>query len=130
MIDPKTIEEHLSEGFNHELGIHLLEIKDSFALAEIDIEKKHLNPYGIVHGGCIFTLMDTVGGIAARTQGDAVTTSSSNITFLNPANDAKKLIARAEKIKNGKNLLIYDVVTTDEKGILIAKSTLTYFRLP
>ena len=129
MFDLKKIIQRENVGFNRELGIHLLDVCDSFARAEIEIEEKHLNPFGIVHGGCIFSLMDTVGGIAACTQGNAVTTSSCSVSFLN-AGSGKKLIAQAEKIKNGKNLLVYDVTVTDENETLIAKSTLTYFKLP
>ena len=130
MFDLHTVIQRENVGFNRELGIRLIEVRDSFACGEIKLEEKHLNPFGNVHGGSIFTLMDTIGGVAASTQGNFVATSSSAITFLNPASKGDTLIARAEKIKNGKSLLIYELTVTTEKEVLIAKATFTYFRLP
>lgn len=115
-------------GYNSYLGIEFTQIKDNFAQAEIEVEQKHLNPRGVVHGGCIFSLMDTAGGVAAITSGNLITTSSSHVTFLNPA-ACKRLIARATEIKVGKSLLVFDVEATDENGRLLAKGTFTYFRL-
>ena len=119
-----------NSGFNRELGIRFAELKEGYARAELTITSKHLNPYGAVHGGCIFSLMDTAGGAAAVARGNRISTSSGSISFMNAATQSEKLIAEAEELKNGKHLLVYDVTVKDESGRLIAKSTITYFRLP
>ena len=116
-------------GFASDIGIKILSISEGYAKAEINIEKKHLNPGNSVHGGCIFSLADTVGGAAAWSRGNYVVTSSSNINYLNPAIESKRLIGIAKEIKFGKKILVYDVEIWDEKDRLIAKVTNTYYNL-
>ena len=116
-------------GFASDIGIKILSISEGYAKAEINIEKKHLNPGNSVHGGCIFSLADTVGGTAAWSRGNYVVTSSSNINYLNPAIESKRLIGIAKEIKFGKKILVYDVEIWDEKDRLIAKVTNTYYNL-
>lgn len=116
-------------GFNKDIGIKIISISDGYAKAEIDIEERHLNPGKSVHGGCIFTLADTVGGCAAWTRGSYIATCSSSINYLNPAINTKKLIGIANEIKCGKNILVYDVEIYDEKDILIAKVSNSYYKL-
>ena len=131
MIDQKMMEllKRENTGFNLELGIEFVEIRKDYARTEILIGSKHLNPQGIVHGGCTFSLMDATGGVAALMQGYYVSTASSDIHYLNPAANTQKLIGEANVIKNGKNLLVYDVEARDQDHTLIAKATFTYFRL-
>lgn len=130
-INFEKIIEHINGlgGFASDIGIKILSISKGYAKAEINIEKKHLNPGNSVHGGCIFSLADTVGGVAAWSRGNYVVTSSSNINYLNPAIDSKRLIGIAKEIKFGKKILIYDVEIWDEKDRLIAKVTNTYYSL-
>ncbi|WP_455539440.1 PaaI family thioesterase [Terrisporobacter sp.] len=117
------------DGFAKEIGVKILSISKGYAKAEVDIEKKHINPGNSVHGGCIFTLADIVGGSAAWSRGNYVVTTSSNITYLNPALDCKKIIAIAREIKQGKNILVYDIDVFDENNKLIAKATNSYFNI-
>ena len=79
-----------------------------------------------MHGGCIFTLADTVGGCAAWTRGSYVATASSNINYLNAAIDCKKVVAIAREMKAGKKFLVYEVDIFDDKDNLIAKVSNTY----
>lgn len=115
--------------FSNGIGIRMVEISEGYAKAEIIIEEKHLNPGNSVHGGCIFTLADTVGGAAAWSRGNYVATTSSNINYLNPALNTKKLVATAKEIKFGKSILVYEVEIWDEKDRLIAKATNSYYNI-
>lgn len=117
------------DGFAKNIGIKVLSISKGYAKASMDIDKSHLNPGNSVHGGCIFTLADTVGGVAAWSRGNYVVTTSSNITYLNPAIESKKLIGIAKEIKYGKSILVYEVEIWDEKDRLIAKATNSYYNL-
>jgi len=125
----KSLLERENTGYNKEMGIVFTDIQKDYAKAEISIEDKHLNPNKHIHGGCIFALMDTVGGVAAIMQGNLITTASSDIHYINPGFHTKKLFAEARPIKNGKNLLVYDVEAKDDQNTVLAKATFTYFRL-
>ncbi|MDO5146627.1 MAG: PaaI family thioesterase [Eubacteriales bacterium] len=111
------------------MGIRVTDAAPGWARGEMNFEKYHLNPIGSVHGGVIFFLADSVGGTAACTRGSVVTTSNGMIHYLKPAINPKKLIAEAEEIKAGKNILIYDVYIRTEDDTLIAKATMEYYSM-
>lgn len=116
-------------GFTKEMQMIVTEVADGYARVEMDISAEHGNPIGSVHGGVIFSLADTAGGVAATSKGSFVTTVTGNINYLNPAIDVKKLIATTKEIKAGKNILVYDVTVRDEKENVIAESRMTYYSL-
>lgn len=116
-------------GTNAQLGIALTDLGPGWAEGEMEIKEIHCNPLGSVHGGMLFTFADSVGGSAAATRGSWIVTSTSSISFFNAALHEKKLIAKAKELKAGKNLLTYEIEIFNEKGILIAKSTIEYVSL-
>lgn len=46
------------------LGITVLEMKAGYCKGEMLVRSELNNPLGMVHGGVIFSLADTVGGLA------------------------------------------------------------------
>lgn len=117
------------QGFAYDVGIRITEISEGYAEGEIEILPRHVNPMGTVHGGVIFTLMDTVGGSAAISRGTYVTTSSSHVIYINAARGTSKLRAVAKEIKSGRTLQDIDIEVFDDNDKLIAKSTMVYYRL-
>ena len=73
-----------------------------------------------MHGGCIFTLADTIGGSAALTHGVKVVTLDSTIHYLKPALHTEKLIAEAREIKYGSTVAVYEVSITNAEGDLLS----------
>lgn len=116
------------EGFIKENNIKLEELKENYSKISLEIEDKHLNPYGIVHGGILFALADTAMGIAARTKNENVLTVNAQIDYLKPAK-TKKLYATASSIKIGHTLSVYKTEITDENDKLIAICTGTFIFL-
>lgn len=116
-------------GFTKEMGMRVTEAGDGYARVEMDIEEHLSNPIGSVHGGVIFALADTAGGVAATSKGSFVTTVTGDINYLNPAIKVKKLTAVTREIKAGKNILVYDVTVMDERERVIAESRMTYYSL-
>ncbi len=115
--------------FARELGIRTVEIRSGYARSELNIAERHLNFIGSVHGGCLFSLADTVCGSAAASHGFYCTTINGNINYLTAAIDVSRLIAEAREIKHGKRIDVYDVEIRDEKGTLLAQGTFSYFNL-
>lgn len=116
-------------GFTREMGMEVTEVSEGFAKVEMEVTEACGNPIGSVHGGVIFALADTAGGVAATSRGSFVTTVTGNINYLNAAIGTKKLIAEAREIKAGKNILVYDVKVLDEAGQVIADTRMTYYSL-
>ena len=115
--------------FSREIGLKIIEIKEEYAKGEIIIEDRHRNIHGTVHGGCIFALGDSVAGIAAMAAGLPVVTVSGNINYLAPAQESEKLIAKAQKVKIGTKISVYDVEIKDETDKLIATGTYTFINI-
>lgn len=114
-------------GFIPLLGIEFLEAALGYCKGELTVREELANPYGMVHGGCIFTLADTIGGSAALTHGKPIVTVDSSIHYLSPAVNTTKLIAEAREIKYGSKIAVYEVNITNDNGELLATSTMSYF---
>lgn len=115
-------------GFINEMGMELLEIKECYARGRIIILEKHLNPMGTVHGGLLFGLCDTIGGIAAMTTGSNVVTLNSSICYLSPAANTEYIVAEATVVRDGRTTAIYDVYVRTAEGVDVAKTTITYYK--
>jgi len=117
------------DGFVAATGIKCTEVKEGYAVGEIVITPEHLNPIGTVHGGAIFTLADTIGGIAAISRGGNCTTVSSDIVYLSPTMNSKKIIAISQEIKHGKRMSTIDTLIIDDNDTKIAKVMGVYYYL-
>lgn len=115
--------------FDHNVGIEITEIRKGYARGKVDIGEKHINFIGSVHGGLSFSLADTVGGAAAVSHGELVTTVSANINFLAPAIGVEKLAAEATEVKHGRNISVYDVRVFDENERMIAQGNFSYYSM-
>ncbi|MCI9033014.1 MAG: PaaI family thioesterase [Lachnospiraceae bacterium] len=111
------------------LGITVLEMKAGYCKGEMLVRSELNNPLGMVHGGVIFSLADTVGGLAviAHDCHENLVTLSSNINYLRPAIHTPKLIAEARAVKHGSKVAVYTVDIMDAEGVLIASTTTSYF---
>lgn len=117
-------------GFTKEMGMIVTEVKAGYARVEMELDSRSYNPIGSTHGGVIFAIADTAGGVAASSRGSYVTTMDGSINYLNAAmQGTKKLIATTREIKAGKNILVYDVTVSDETGRVIAETRMSYFSL-
>lgn len=117
------------EGFIKYIGIEYLDYGPGYAKGRLKLDKKVLNPRGGVHGGCIFALADTIGGTAAMTRGNYVTTVSASIDYLRAAKNVDYIYAEAVEIKNGRTISVYDVMIKDSLEKNIARVSLSYYKL-
>lgn len=120
----KTMKE--MKGFILNNNYKLIDIKAKYCVMEAKITETSLNPMGIAHGGFIFGLADTAGGMAARTTGRNIVTINSNINYLKPSK-GKKLKAVAHCLKDGRTITVYEVSIYDEKETEVARVSLSYF---
>lgn len=101
-----------------------------YAVGEIVLKPWHMNILGIVHGGVLYSLADTVGGTAAMTGRDyAVPTVDGTIHYLKAGKNTSKIIARAQEIQNGYAFSVCECKIYDDKETLLASATMTYYHL-
>ena len=123
MIDITKIKD---TGFMTHNGLYIVDVKENYAKIGVDITEKSLNPFGIVHGGLIYTLADSVMGISLATSGRSGVTVNSTIDYLSPGK-GKKLFAETEIIKDGKTIVVLRATIKDENDTLVAVSNGTYY---
>lgn len=107
-------------------GIKLTKLDTGYAEGEIQILPHHLNPAGALHGGLLFTMMDTIGGFATRTLDVLPTTLSSNINYLRPTIGTKVLTAKANVIKRGRNVSVVRIDLFNDQDVLVASGAANY----
>lgn len=111
------------------LGMELLDLSIGYAKGRIKFRQDLCNPYNSIHGGCLFSLADTISGIAAYTYGNKVSTVSASLNYLNPALNTTYIYCSATIIKHGKTLSVCNVELTDDNDKIIDTGTFTFFNL-
>ena len=112
-----------------ELGIVVTEISGGRATGKVPLDKKHLNPGGTMHGGCLYSLADTVAGSLAYSMGADVVTVEGGLHFLEAAKDTEWVYCEAIVKRAGKCLVVVDVELKDDNKKLLDCGTFTYFRM-
>ncbi|MCX7982372.1 MAG: PaaI family thioesterase [Syntrophales bacterium] len=108
-------------------GIYLTDIGKGYAEGELPLRKELLNPAGILHGGVMATLADTVAimGCGYLYEALEITTVNLQMSFLKAVRSGL-LKARARVLSQGKNISHWQVEEYDEKGELVAVVTVTF----
>lgn len=125
----ENFQKNAYNGLSSDFGIQIYTEEPGTAIGMMKIEDRMLNPYGAIHGGTLFALADTIGGVAAMSRGFYIVTSNGTIHYLHGTNHSREITATAREVKAGKTLSVYDVDMTDEHGTLVAKATMTYFSI-
>lgn len=120
--------DHLNH-FAKETGVRTVEVREGYARCTLELEARHFNVVHSVHGGALYTLMDSVGGATAASYGYQVTTMSSNVLFLNAVRDKMKLYAVGHAVKHGRKLTVVDVRVCDYEGKIYTQGTFTFYNL-
>jgi len=117
--------------FGVHIGIEMVEVSDGRATARMVLDERHFNPIGSVHGGCIFSLADTVAGAAAFSLGKCCTTLSAHTSFLKAAMTDRShvLYGRAVPVRIGNKIAVYRVLVTDDLENEIAEFTIEFYRM-
>ena len=116
-------------GFSGLVGFTVASRGDGRAELLLDVEPRHLNPHGTVHGGAIATLVDSAMGLAVATtteEGEGPVTIEMKVTYLEPGT-SQQLKAQAHVRRRGKRITIVeaDVVDADDEAVAHAIATFT-----
>lgn len=114
------------------LSIRLEDLSWGGSLMAIDLGEKHLQPYGMVHGGVFASIVDAAAFWAVFSQVEdevGLTTVEIKLNYLAPAREGK-LIARGRSIKLGKSLGLGEARVVDQEERLLAYGTATMMCVP
>ena len=109
----------LGDKFAAHASIELLAVSPGHARARMTLGPHHLNGYGTVQGGAIFTLADFAFAAASNSHGTVAVAANVSITFMK-AGRAGTLWAEARELSRNFKLGSYTVDVKDDAGYLVA----------
>lgn len=117
------LEANAFTGYNH---MELEVVEQDRAVFRLEIRPESRNPYGMVHGGALYTLADDAAGTAAHSDGRHYVTQSGTLHFLN--NRAQGVIRATGTIRHrGRSTVLAVVDITAEDGTLLATGEFSFF---
>ncbi len=127
-----SIRERLRDSFPDRMGVEPVEIDDARCRGRLVVERQHLHPGGLVHGGVWVALTDTVGAwqtFRHLPPGSDFTTVELKLNVFAGATTGDELIATAEHLHAGRSthVIQVEVAKGDKRA---ANLILTQFVLP
>jgi uncharacterized protein (TIGR00369 family) len=110
------------------LGLSLESLEKGHVVFTMKIKPRHKQLHGVVHGGVLATVADTVAAIAAYTtvpKGTEIATVELKINFLEPVPGGRiKAVGRV--LRTGRNFVVTECEIYKEDGTMAAKALLTF----
>ena len=127
-----SIRRRLEGSFPADMGIEPVEITDEHTVGRLVVERKHLHPGGLVHGGVWVALTDTVGAwqtFRHLPPGHDFTTVELKLNVFAGATTGDELIAEATHLHAGRSTHVLQIGVKKGDGNA-AHLLLTQFVLP
>jgi uncharacterized protein (TIGR00369 family) len=109
-------------------GFELASIERGTAIMTMQVRKRHKQIHGVVHGGILASLADTVGALAAYPllpRNTRLATVEMKINYLEPV-DRGKIVAEARLLRLGRSLAVVQCEVQGADGTLAAIALITY----
>ena len=110
------------------LGIKITDYGDNYICGEMPVDDRTKQPYGLLHGGASVAFAETLGSIGAGMQIDYNNQSVVGIEInASHLKSIKKgwVYGRAQPLRVGKTIQVWDINITDKDDNLICASRLT-----
>lgn len=130
----KQLEQNIADGhrtldpLSKLLNMEMLWANEEEAEGILYVTQAVLNPFGMVHGGCLSSLADTVAGHHIAATGRLCVTLSSSINYLKPAmGEWVRCRSRIRKLGRTVSTLAIEIV--DMKGHVVAMASFTFHKM-
>lgn len=115
-----------SAGLNGLVGIEYDEVNLDRVVLSLEVEERHYQPYGLVHGGVYCTLVETAASLgaalSAMERGMTGAVGVSNSTDFYRSHRAGRIRATATPIHRGRTQQVWQVdVTRAEDEVLLSR---------
>jgi 1,4-dihydroxy-2-naphthoyl-CoA hydrolase len=114
------------DGFDTLLGLQIVSATEDEVVGRLEVRPELLQPYGLLHGGVLCSVVETLGSVAGATWfGDrgTVVGTSNHTNFLRAVREGV-LTATATPIHRGRTQQLWTVDVRDEQDRLVAKGEL------
>ena len=120
------METTVAEGFDKHVGLSIASATADEVVATFDVRPHLLQPYGLLHGGVLCSVVETVGTLAGAAwfgdRGEVVGTSNST-SFLRAVREGR-LTVRATPVHRGRTFQLWSVDVRDDRERLVARGEL------
>ena len=120
------------DGFDRLLGLQITSATEDEVVGRFEVRPELLQPYGLLHGGVLCSVVETLGSIAGAVwfgdRGNVVGTSN-HTNFLRAVREGV-LTGTATPIHRGRTQQLWTVDIRDEQDRLVAKGELRVANLP
>tara|TARA_Y100000814_G_scaffold1305_1_gene1566 strand:- start:539 stop:973 length:435 start_codon:yes stop_codon:yes gene_type:complete len=121
--------------FAQTFDINFTKLDEGSTQSEVTVNKMWTNPFGIAHGGFLFSILDETLGSAACSvlnkpiykDVKALSTTNHDIFFHSPASPGDKLIISANVVSCRKNMVFVEGNIKKEDETLVAESKGIWF---
>jgi len=110
------------------LGITITDLGKNYVHGKMPVDKRTKQPFGVLHGGASVALAETLGSIGAGLQINQETHGvvgvEINASHLSSINSGW-VYGKAEPIRIGRNIQVWEIQITDQHDKIICQSRLT-----
>ena len=110
--------------YNH---IELEAAEEDHAVLRLTAVADSCNPYGIIHGGALYTLADSACGTAIHSDGRAYVTQRGELSYLSNRRIGDTVRCEARVIHRGRSTSLIHVDIRDAEGVILATGDFSYF---
>ncbi len=122
-MDVSVIQERVQSLFPGLLGIRFLEATPERVRAELTVSDELCTVPGVIHGGAIMALADTLGGVATTLSlppGAGTATIESKTNFFAPGRVGETITGECSALHRGKRTMVWQTrVTSNERLIAV-----------
>lgn len=122
-LDSEELARVMNSGLNRTLGLHLDEATGDRVVMSWTVDERHLQPYGIVHGGVYCSVIEGSASVGAALwfgERGQVVGVSNQTDFLHPAREGR-MTATATPIHRGRSQQLWLVEIRDADVRLVAR---------
>jgi acyl-CoA thioesterase len=115
--------------FTDHLGVETVSVEDGVCEMALEVGELHQSRASRVHGGVLFTMLDTAMGravISRLPEGRGCATIEAKINFFRPVQQGR-IVARAEALRMTRRTAYAEGVLTDAEGNELARGSGTFF---
>ncbi len=127
-MDVDALNKNLDGFFPSKLGFDIVETSQDLIKTTLSVRDDLCNGAGIMHGGAIMTLADTMGALGTMMNlppGAGTTTIESKTNFFAAVHSGETITAECTPLHRGKRTMVWQTRIQTEKGKLAALITQT-----
>ncbi|MCC7381572.1 MAG: PaaI family thioesterase [Deltaproteobacteria bacterium] len=111
------------DGWNRTMGLRFTRVTSEEVVAELTIDERHRQPYGLVHGGVYCGMIETVASVGAAldalSRGQSTVGLDNHTSFLRATREGR-LQVTARAITRGRRTQLWEGTVTDDAGRAVA----------